>query len=470
MSPHVAVVGGGIAGLTAAYRLRRLLGPEARITVLEQTSRLGGKLRTMRLAGCDYDLGAEAFLVRRAEVQQLADELDLTDEIVHPSPASARIRAGGRTAALPSGTYMGVPGSAEAVRGVLSPSGVAAVEAEVHLPPVELGGVDVPLGKLLRERLGGEVVDRLVDPLLGGVYAGGADGLGLRAVMPALATAFDEGARSVCEAVTSLLPPVPAEGAKPPVFGAFRGGYRQLIDRLVERGEAEVRLGLPVRDLTRTPAGWRLEIGAAPAPEVLSADAVVLAVPAPSARRLLVREAVDASQRYATVELASMAVVGMAFPAGTELPEASGVLIAHGETRPDGTPLTAKAFTFSSRKWPHLRGSGGEVLVRGSVGRFGEATELRADDAELLQRVRSDFAELTGIVTPPVDSAVVRWGGGLPQYGVDHAETVAAIERGVAQLPGLAVAGATLHGVGVPACVATGDAAARRVADHLLAV
>jgi protoporphyrinogen/coproporphyrinogen III oxidase len=464
----VAVVGGGIAGLAAAYRLRRSLGPTAEIVLVEQSQRLGGKVRTAELAGCPFDVGAEAFLARRAEVPRLASELSLTDDIVHPGSARATVRAGGQTRPLPTGTVMGVPASADSVRDVLSDAGVAAVRAEAELPALRLDGVDVSVGKLLRERMGDEVVDRLVEPLLGGVYAGSADSLGLRATIPALAGALDAGAESISSAAAAGLP-APNAAQQASVFGAFRHGYQRLVERLVQESSAEVRLGLPVRSIARSTGGWRLEIGSAPRPEALDVDAVLLAVPAPSARRLLSPAVPKAAERFADVELASMAVVGLALPPRTELPESSGVLLARGEARADGTPFTAKAFTFSGRKWPHLRGTGGEVLVRGSVGRFGASGVLRQDDDELLRRVRADFAELTGITAQPVDSIVVRWGGGLPQYGVGHGDIVSEIERTVGAVPGLAIAGAALHGVGVPACIATADAAAARITRHLLA-
>lgn len=474
MAPRVAVVGGGIAGLSAAHRLRTELGPDAEIVLLEQTGRLGGKLRTVQLAGAAYDLGAEAFLARRPEVLRLAEELGVDTEVVHPAAARATVRAGGRTQHLPGGTVMGVPAEADSVVGVLSERGLDAIRAEAALPPIDFAGADVSVGGLLRERVGDEVVDRLVEPLLGGVYAGDADRLGLRATIPALAAALDAGAPSIAEAVRAALPPVGNTAAKP-VFGAFRGGYRELIDRLLLAADARVRLGLPVRALARTGSGWRLEIGAAPAPEHLEADAVILAVPVSAARRLLADPVPAAAARLAEVELASMAVIGLAFPADTPLPEhdgtpASGTLIARGERRADGTPFTAKAFTYSSNKWSHLRGANGEVLVRGSVGRFGETAELQREDADLLRDVLADLAELTGITAEPVDSVVLRWGGGLPQYGVAHLELVAEVERAVAEAPGLAIAGAALHGVGVPACVATGQAAATGITQDLLRV
>ncbi|GAA3848524.1 protoporphyrinogen oxidase [Saccharothrix violaceirubra] len=462
---RVAVVGGGISGLAAAHRLRLLLGPAAEITVVERSDRLGGKLRTEQVAGLRYDVGAEAFLHRRTEAAELVVELGLGGHVVHPTGAPSTIRAAGAIRPIPAHTLMGVPASVEAVRAVLSAEGLRRVAAEPDLPPIDLAGRDVAVGALLRERFGPEVADRLVGPLLGGVYAGRTDVLGLRATMPSLATALDSGVGSLLAAAATTMPAPPQPRVpRPPVFGTLDVGLSALVDALSTR--ARIRLGLPVRRLVRRERDWRLEIGSATAPEFLDVDGVVLAVPAPAARKLLADIAPKASVRLGEVELASMAVVALALPPGTELPERSGVLLAEGERYADGTPFSAKAFTFSSRKWAHL--AGGPALVRGSVGRHGDVRVLQRDDEDLVAAVRADLAELTGITAAPIDVLVTRWGGGLPQYGVGHLDLVRDVEDAVEDVPGLALAGATLHGVGIPACIATGDAAAARVAAHVL--
>ncbi|MPY77497.1 MAG: protoporphyrinogen oxidase [Actinophytocola sp.] len=458
---RVALVGGGVSGLTAAYRLRQALGDDAELTVFDAADRPGGKLRTESLAGTDVDVGAEAFLVRRPEAVALAEELGLGDRVVHPTSMRPLVRAGGRTTALPTGTLMGIPASAEQVAGVLSEDGVAAVVAEPSLPAPTLPGHDVALGVLLRERFGDELVDRLVNPLLAGVYGGGADSLGLRAVLPALAERIDAGARSLTEAIAALLPPT----SDAPVFGTLPGGLGVLVDALVDAARAEVVTGAMVRELRRSGTGWTLTVTTDAGTKTEDCDAVLLAVPAPAVRKLLATPGTAATD-LADVELASMAVVTLALPRGTALPEASGILVGVGETWDDGTPFTAKAFTFSSRKWAHL--DDGQALLRGSVGRFGEQDALRATDDELIRRVRADLAELTGVTAEPVAATVRRWGGGLPQYGVGHPERVGRIERDVAALGRIALAGATWHGVGIPACVATASAAAHRLADQLL--
>lgn len=470
----VAIVGAGISGLAAAHHLRTLLGDSAQITVLDQRDRIGGVLRTVELAGAPFDVGAEAFLARRPEMPALLRELGL--DAVHPTSASASVRAAGRTGPLPGGTLLGVPTSAARLDALLSPAGVAAVVAEPGRLLRWDPDADVALGALLRERFGAELADRLVDPLLGGVYAGRVDTLGLRATIPALAAALDAGAPSLTAAAdraTTVSPrnehgestipalgvrdPGPGHVAGGPVFGAVRGGYRALLDALLAAARPALRLRTTVRAIECRDHGWRLVLGPTTAPEALDVDAVVLAVPAPAAARLLAPVASGPARAAGEIELASSVVVALAFGAGeaASLPPTSGALIAAGE------PLSVKGFTHSSTKWAHL-GADGLVRLRASLGRFGEAVTLQCDDAELVARVRADLATLTGVTAEPVASHVQRWGGGLPQYGVGHLDRVAAIEAGLPA--GIAVAGAALHGVGVPACIGTGRAAAERVA------
>ena len=471
MTPRVAVVGAGISGLAAAHRLRSLLGPAAAITLLDQRDRVGGVLRTVELAGVPFDVGAEAFLARRPEVPALLAELGLTGQLVHPTRASASVRAAGRTGPLPAGTLLGVPTSAARLDGLLSGAGLAAVAAEPARPLAWEAGGDVALGGLLRSRFGDEVADRLADPLLGGVYAGRVDALGLRATVPALAAALDTGAPSLTAAAdaASGLPAGGGSGGREvasapagaaPVFGALSGGYRVLLDALAAAAAAQLRLGTTVRALARRAGGWRLTLGPTSAPEELDVDAVVLAVPAPAVARLLGGAAPGAALAAGEVELASSVVVALAYrPDDTGgLPPTSGVLVAADE------PLAIKAATYSSTKWAHLAPDG-LVRLRASLGRFGEAADLQVDDGDLVAGVRADLATLAGVTAAPVAVHVQRWGGGLPQYGVGHLDRVRRIETGLP--PGLAVAGSALHGVGVPACVGTARSAAELVAAQL---
>jgi len=311
-------------------------------------------------------------------------------------------------------------------------------------------------------------VDRLVDPLLGGVYAGRCDDLSFRATLAPLAAAAPK-YRALSEAVASLLPPPPAPGAAPapaapPVFTTLAGGLGRLPAVLAARSGAVIRTKAAVRELTRLAGGWRLTIGSAHAPQWLEADAVILALPGRPASRLLagVPGASPAAAALAEIGYASMAVITLAYPAQAfpAPPAGSGFLVP----AVDGHAI--KAVTYSSVKWPHLARTGLQI-VRCSVGRLGEEAVLQREDAELAGLAAADLAEAAGVRGAPVSTRVTRWGGGLPQYSVGHLERVARIRAGVAAQPGLAVCGAAYDGVGIPACIGSARLAADQVLGYL---
>jgi oxygen-dependent protoporphyrinogen oxidase len=441
---RLVVVGGGITGLAAAYEWRRRR-PDDEIVVLEAADRVGGKLHRIELAGHWYDTGPEALLARVPEAVRLVEDLGLGDQLVDPATTQASVVLPDGRHRLPAGTVLGVPADAADLGGFLSADGVARVAAEAQLPPLRLDG-DAPVGLLLRERLGDEVVDRLVEPLLGGVYAGRADELSLTATMPALAAQLARTGSVLAAAAAARDAGARSRGDDDgPVFRTVRNGIGALPAALVEGARADVRLRTPAHGLRRTRSGFELSVGAAAAPETLTADAVIVAAPAPKAARLLGGVAPGAVEPLQGIPYASMAVVAMAFPA-QEVAAGSGLLV------PPVTGRLVKGVTVSSAKWPHLAGDA--VLVRSSVGRFRDEGELQRDDADLTAAVVADVADLLDLSRPePLQTALVRWGGGLPQYLVGHPARVAAVRAAVAEVPGLAIAGAAFEGVGVPACI-----------------
>ena len=470
--PHVVIVGGGIAGLAAAFFLR---DEPVRVTVLEGSSRLGGKLSVSEIAGIAVDEGAEALLVTRPEGTGLIAEVGLAGDRVAPGTTSSAIWTLGALHPLPRRQFMGVPSDlAELARsGVVSGEGAARASQDLELPPTTRDG-DVPVADFVGARFGTEVVDRLVDPLLGGVYAGRSSDLSFDATMPALAAASRR-YRSLAEAVGSLLPPpapVPAgerDGAPAgprsggSVFTTLAGGLGQLPAFLAKASGAEVRTTAMTRALSPAPGapgapgagpGWRLTIGSAAAEELIDADAVILAVPARPAARLLtgVPGTSAAVTAFGEISYASMAIVTLAYPRSAfpwpeRRPERGAERGREHESKP-ALGLTAlgwsgylvpavdgrsvKATTFSTVKWPHLAGAstpGAEPLeiVRCSVGRIGEEALLQRDDDDLASLAR--------------------------------------IRAAVATQPGLAICGAAYDGIGIPACVAT----ARTATDQVLA-
>jgi len=445
MTRSYCVVGGGISGLTAAYRLRSALGDDANITLFDPGDRLGGVLRTERVGGQPMDLGAEAFVLRRPEMPALLAELGLSGQQRTTTGARPLIYSQGKLHPLPSGTVAGIPSSAASLTGLVDDATIAHIETEPGRPFSWQAGSDPSVASLVADRFGEQAVARSVDPLLGGVYAGSAATIGLRAGAPSVAAALDRGAGSLTDAVRQGLPPA-NDG---PVFGSLQGGYRILLDELVRRSGLQwVRAGVESLE-----PGWTLgdETGAS-----WHADAVILAVPAPRLVQLVDGLAPRSIAAASRITSASSAVVALAVPADTAFPQNSGVLVASGE------PLRAKAITLSSRKW----GGGGDVqLLRLSFGRFGEDLAVRASDEELLAWTQDDLAAVFGVNVEPFDVRVQRWIDAMPQYGPGHSDLVAQVRAGLP--PTLAVAGSYLDGIGVPACVGAAGKAATSVIEAL---
>lgn len=452
------VVGGGIAGLTAARTLA-LAGRE--VVLVEGSSRLGGKIVPIAPDGVELDGGPESLLARRPEAVSLAESLGLPLE--HPTSATSRLLIDGRPRPLPR-QAMGVPVDLTGLADLLEPDDLARAEREPDLPAPPLTG-DIGIGEYVDARFGPAVTDRLLEPMLGGVYAGRARDLSFEAVNRAL---FERarGGGSLLGHAADLV--AAGAGGGGPVFAGLPGGVAGLVRALADdcaRLGVEVRTGTTVRGLERGPGGYRLEVGAAtrtPLAEraVIDADSVVLAVPAAPLSRLIGRLAPEVAAEVARVPYASMAVITMVVRGFTG--DGSGMLV------PPGALPTIKAFTHSSIKWEWVaeraRTAWGPdvAVIRASVGRIGEEHLLQLDDDQLAART---FAEARNLVpgwdrAELITRAVSRFGGGLPQYLVGHTGLVARLRAAVAARPGLAVCGALLDGVGIAACVASGSAAA----------
>jgi oxygen-dependent protoporphyrinogen oxidase len=339
--------------------------------------------------------------------------------------------------------------------GVLSGGGLLRAASDLVRPATRVQR-DVAVGAYVRRRVGDQVVDRLVDPLLGGVYAGHADGLSLEATIPALA-ATARTHRTLLGAARAARRTAPA--ATGPVFASLRGGLGRLAPVVAEAGGAHIRTDAMVRRLERTSAGYRLAVGATRAEENVDADAVVLALPGRPAARLLSDVAPDSASALSAVDYASSALVTLAFRR-SDVPtqHVSGFLVPSVEGR------TVKAVTFTSTKWGHLD-EGDLVLMRASVGRYGEEHELQRDDDAIADAVSSDLAVLVGTPSRPVEWRVTRWGGGLPQYRPGHLDLVRRVQDGLPA--GVAVCGAVYDGVGVPACIRSGREAAATLLQRL---
>ncbi|MBC3179616.1 protoporphyrinogen oxidase [Corynebacterium lujinxingii] len=458
---NIAIIGAGLAGLTAAYELRN---SGNKVDVYEATDRLGGKLYTVAFEAGPTDMGAEAFMARRKDAVEFFTEVGVGDSLVEPSGLRSLVWVDGEARGLPTGGVMGIPSHSETVKHLVSDETAQRIDDEANRAGFtwDTGG-DMNAGKLVRDRYGDEVVDNIVSALLGGVYSCTADDLGVRATIPQLAAELDRlaeaGDRTVhlSTAIANLersrkeMPT--GQGA---VFNAFRNGYQELYETLAEKSGADIYIDAFVSSISREGEGFRIKGG-----EDTVYDHVILAVPAPTAALLLKEIAPEAAEKLQTVQLANSAVVGMRFATDEGLPENSGVLVANG-----AEDVKAKAFTLSSRKWPHLAERGG-ALVRASFGRFGDNIALTATEDDLVDWALDDLKTVTGFDGREAgleEIYVQRWFGGLPRFDEHHLDTVAAVRSLLDDVAGISVTGAWASGVGVPAVVAD----ARVVAKQLL--
>jgi oxygen-dependent protoporphyrinogen oxidase len=448
--PRVLVVGGGVSGLAAARRLERAGTVE--VVLLEAERRYGGKVMTVRLAGQTIDVGAEAMVTRVPGLLELIDELGLSDRVVSPRLERAMIWTD-RLRPLPSGLLNGLPsGPGELLKsGILSPTGFARAGLDFVLPAHGLER-DESIGGLVRARLGDQFLERLIDPLLGGIHAGDTDDLSVRSNAPMLAMAMQRGG-GLIRGLRKLGAGVPPPSG--PIFASFDGGLEVIVDAL--RGEldgVESRTAAPVvsvhreadRSLTAT-----LEDGSQ-----LTADRVILAVPAYNAAEIVEHDAPALAMELRSINYASVATIALAFePAiAASLPQASGFLVQRG------TGHTITACTLSGAKW--ATPADGPFLLKCSAGYSRNEAALALHEDELVEAVRTDLAQALGLRAEPLEASVFRFPRALPQYAVGHGDRIAAIDGQLSAIEGLSLCGAAYHGAGVGACLADGAAAADR--------
>ncbi len=509
MSPRVLVAGGGIAGLAAARELA--LGGAS--VVLVEADRLGGRLRTSRFAGRMVDEAADTFLARVPGAVELARDVGLGGELVAPSEVPAYLLGdGGALHPIPSEQVLGVPTDLEvlAATGLCTPEGLARAAADLTAPAGPPLDGDVAIGTLTRARLGDEVHERLVDPLIGGINAGDTDHLSLATVAPQIDAAARSGEASLIRACASMRARAARGAAAGPMFltpERGMGGFASTVaDDAAARGvEIRVPAALVALEPGAGGRGWRAVVregrtggphrggrdgDTRPGPgsgrdgtgraggrptgdtaerageEVVEVDAVVLATPAPVTARLLSGSAPSASGALSGIGHASVALVTLAFdPADVTLPlPGSGFLV------PRRAGLLTTACSWTSSKWPHLapgRGDG-TVIVRASAGRIDDHRIDDLDDSDLSAAIVAELGPTSGVAGAPREVRVSRFPGAFPQYAVGHRERMRSVAAELAdRAPGIALAGAALAGVGVPACIRSGRAATAALAEHL---
>ena len=432
MTRRIAVIGGGVTGLAAAYEARAR-DADAEIVVHEASDRVGGKLWTTTFAGRAVDEGADAFLARVPWGLDLCRELGLEGTLVSPAQQAAFVWFRGALRRLPPGLVLGVPTDFDA----LAASGIVDEPVEVRPFPAPLGPAeDLSVGALVRRQLGDAVFERLVDPLRGGINAGDADRLSVRAGAPQLAAAAERDG--------DLVAALRSQPAAPPgaVFFSPREGMGAIVGALVESLTAsgvQLRTGAPVGRIAD-----------------LDADVVIVTVPSYEAAELVRDRAPLAADLLDGIEYASVAMVSLAFPASAraEPLDGSGFLVPRGE----GLLMTATS--WASSKWAHLA-EDGTIVLRISAGRHGDDRAAQLDDDALVKALLEEARETSALTGDPCAVRVTRWPRSFPQYEPGHLERVTALELELSRtMPHVVLAGAALRGLGVPACIRQGREAA----------
>jgi oxygen-dependent protoporphyrinogen oxidase len=480
----IIIIGGGVAGLGAAYKVRRAAeaGHDVDCVLVEKDARLGGKLATDIVAdpeGGEYvvDGGSDAFVSTKPAVARIARMLGLGDSMVPAREENKKtlIVKGKRLVELPDGIMMFAPTKLVplATTSLYSWPAKFRMALDWFLPPKVRWAEgetaqdhDETLESFVVRRMGRESLDRLAEPLVGGVHASDPREMSLAATFPNFLEMEQEfgslirgflAERKKREAMRKKYPPKP--GAKPwAFFNTFYRGMQQLTDGMADAvGRERIITGAAVTVVDRDGAGWRVTLDDG---RVLEGDAVIVATEAWAAEPLARHVEPAIADLLATIPCSSSATVPMAFrsedfPADREW---FGILSPIVENRP------LLAVTLSSSKWPD-RSPEGRVLLRGFIGGPRNQHLLEADDAEIIETIRAQIVDLLGMKADaqPVFASVYRWNGGMPQYTLGHLDRVDEIERLSAEVSGFALAGGAYRGVGIPNCIESGERAVTKV-------
>ena len=455
--PHVVVIGGGISGLAAAHRLVRD-APEVRVTLLEAEDRLGGKIVTERVDGFVIEGGPDSFLATKPRGIGLCEEVGLAGRLqgVTPQRRRAFVLSRGRLHDLPEGLTGLVPTRlAPLARStLLSPLAKARVALDYAIPPRRSEG-DESLGGFIQRRLGREAWERLVEPLMAGIYAANGDILSLAATFPQLRQAELQHGGLIRGVLASRRAATPPGTPPTSAFLTPESGLGDLVAALEERlrcGAVDIRTGTTAHAVTQANDRFTIRLHNR---DVVTVDALIVATPAFAAADLLAESAPDLAADLEAIPHASTAIVTLAY----RYDEIPHPLDGHGYVVPRVEGGAILACTWSSRKWAGRAPVGWE-LIRVFIGRSGQEDVLSLSDDALATLARGEVAERLGVRAMPSLLRVTRWPRGMPQYVLGHLERIARIEAALSAWPGLFLAGNAYRGVGLPDCIASGEAAA----------
>ena len=451
---NITIVGAGISGLSAAFELQKT-GFE--VTILEGSGRLGGKILTSEIEGFNIDAGPDSFLTRDPEMRDLCFALGVGDELVPPTGKPAKVWVGGEMHSLPKRHFLGVPLDLDELEGLslLTEEGAKRAKLDLTLPDNKPKKGET-VGSLIRRRLGDEVMDRLVGPLLGGINAGDADDLCLESGVPQLFNA-SQGDSSLVRSVQDFLKNQNRDPASP-VFLTHPDGLETVVKRLEQEIDTDIRMNERVTSVEISDNSIVVK-----GSQEYQTDAVILCIPAFSAAKILHDSCPNTSNLLEGIQYASMAFITFAFNKG-DVSEfnGSGFLVGRDED------LLTTACSWTSEKWAHLKNND-TAFLRLSVGRFDDTEALDMEDDTLIEKLKGELATLTGIKANPIATRVTRWPYSFPQYELGHGEKVNAIRQQAAvEMPGMYLAGSPFKGIGLSACIRDGIDQARKAKNFLM--
>jgi len=461
---RLAIIGGGISGLSAAFTLEkhRRAGASLEYVLFESSPRLGGVLVTERVDDCLIEAGPDSFLTEKPWASDLCREVGLSDQLIGSNDADRKtyILVKGRLVLIPDGLMFMVP--TKIMPTVLSPLFSVATKLRMAgewFHPPRKADADETVAAFVERHYGPEMVDRLADPLLSGVYGGEASQLSVRAVLPRFAE-MEASHGSLGRAMLAARKRMAQTSKAPakPLFTSLKDGMQQLVDAVVSRVPVPaLRTNTAVQNVQPNREGWTVS-----ADDSNQFDAIIVATPAQTAAALLRTASVELASELGGIQYTSSVTVNLGYDRKVRdaLPPGFGFLVPRSEGK------CMLAATFVHNKFPH-RAPDDRALLRCFVGGARNEQILQTPDEELIRIIREEVHQVIGLMAEPLFTRVYRWRGAMAQYGVGHLERLQRIETRLQQIPGLTLAGNGYRGIGVPDCVRSGTEAAKKA---LLAV
>ncbi|WP_077325006.1 protoporphyrinogen oxidase [Virgibacillus siamensis] len=457
----IAIIGGGITGLSAAYYLQKEIKGNNlpyEVRLFEADSRLGGKIKTVKRDGFTIERGPDSFLSRKQPAVNLTEELGMGEELVRNGTGQSYILVKNKLHKMPKGAYMGIPVNVRPFlfSKMFSPTGKLRAGMDFVLPKGKKG--DQTLGGFFRHRFGNELVENLIEPLLSGIYAGSLDNMSLLATFPNFYQ-LEQEHRSLIKGLRKTTPkPKKSSGKKPGAFFSFTGGLESMVDRLSEELGSIVSLNTAIDHIEKKDHGYHLLLSDG---EVYKADTVVMATPHYTVPKMFSQY--DFFDVFNDVPATSVANVALAFDQSAIKRDIDGT----GFVVSRNSNFRITACTWTHKKWP-TAAPDGKVLLRCYVGRPDDQAVVDLSDEEITDIVLRDLKKTMKITQQPEFSVITRWKNAMPQYTVGHNERIANVRADMdRELPGVYLTGSSYGGVGVPDCIGQGEQTAEEVLAFL---